>query len=125
MSSMPQSSLEIEDIGDVTVVRWDEQPQWPTLAGDHLFRLAEGSRQRKLLVNFARVDSLASMVLAKLMTLNKKVKARGGVLALCNVSPRIREVFEITRVNEFFQFYDGEKEALQVLANIRLGEPKG
>ena len=108
-------TLETEEIGDVTVIRWDDQPQWPA-DGDRLFQLPEAPSGRRVLVNFGKVDALASIVLAKLMMVNKKLQNAGGSLAVCNVSPRVREVFEITRLNEFFEFHPSEEDALQVLA---------
>lgn len=112
---MPVGRLEIEELGNVTVARWDDQPHWPP-EGDRLFKVAEDSGPRKVLVNFANVDVVASMVLAKLLTLNKKLQRTGGSLALCGVSPRVQEVFDITRVSELFEFHPSEQEALQALA---------
>jgi anti-anti-sigma factor len=107
--------LEMEECGDVVVIRWDEEPQWPADADD-MFKLAQASGRGKLLVNFGKVDALASIVLAKLMMVNKKLQGSGGNLLICNVSPRVREVFEITRLNEFFEFHPTEEEALQAFA---------
>jgi len=117
-----QRRLEVEQIGGVTVVRWDEHPQWPT-DGDELFKLAESGHRHKVLVNFGKVDALASIVLAKLMMLNKKLQASCGGLLVCGVSPRVREVFEITRLNEFFDFHPTEEDALQAFA-APVGEPE-
>src|ERR1700693_690726 len=115
MSSQPKRRIEIAEVGDVTVVRWDDQPHWPL--GDQLATLGADAGRRKLVRNFANVDSLSSIVLAKLMTLNKKLQALGGRLTLCNVSPQVRQVFEITRVSEFFGLYPGEQDALQALGD--------
>jgi anti-sigma B factor antagonist len=117
-----QRRLEVEQIGGVTVVRWDEFPHWPA-DGDELFKLAERGDRRKVLVNFGKVDALASIVLAKLMMLNKKLQASSGSLLVCGVSPRVREVFEITRLNEFFDFHPTEEDALQAFA-APVGEPE-
>lgn len=111
----PPRNLEIEELGDVTVIRWDDEPLWPADA-DRLFTDAEASGRRKLIINFGKVDALASIVLAKLMMVNKKLQASGGSLLVSNISPRVREVFEITRLNEFFDFHPTEEEALQAFA---------
>ncbi|MBV9122732.1 MAG: STAS domain-containing protein [Planctomycetes bacterium] len=115
MTTQLQRQFQVEEIGDVTVVRWDEQPHWPD-SGDQLFKLVDEAGRRKLVLNFGNAESLSSTVLAKLMMLNKKLQTVGGVLILCNLSPHVREVFEVTRVNEFFGFHPGEAEALQALA---------
>jgi anti-sigma B factor antagonist len=48
-----------------------------------------------------------------LVTLNKKIKAAGGKLVLCNIDPQIREVFEITKLDKLFVIRGEEQEALQ------------
>lgn len=116
MPSPTPRRLEIQDIQGVTVARWDDQPHWPE-DGNQLLKLAEDSGPHKILVNFANVDSLQSMVIAKLLSLQKKLQMRGGSLTLCHVSPRVREVFDITRVSELLQFHPTEQEALQTLAS--------
>jgi anti-anti-sigma regulatory factor len=45
--------------------------------------------------------------------LNKKVQAAGGRLAVCNLSPDLRETFEITRLSEYLDIYADEQDALQ------------
>jgi anti-sigma B factor antagonist len=47
-----------------------------------------------------------------LITLDKKAKARGGSLKLCNIRPEIYEVFAITRLNRLFDIRDDEADAL-------------
>jgi len=48
-----------------------------------------------------------------LITLNKKLQAAGGRLILCNIDPQIYEVFEITKLDKFFNIQKEEQAALQ------------
>ena len=68
---------------------------------------------RKLLLNFGNVEYLSSAALGKLITLNKKLQAVGGRLILCNIDPQIYEVFEITKLDKFFNIQKEEQTALQ------------
>src|ERR671923_1144530 len=100
MSSQPRRRrLEVEDIGDVTVVNFVDKKildeQNIQIIGDQLFSLVDESGRRKLLLNFGNVEYLSSAALGKLVALNKKLQAAGGRLILCNIAPQIYEVFEI------------------------------
>jgi anti-sigma B factor antagonist len=109
--------LEVEDIGDVTVVSFIDKKildeQNIQLIGDQLFRLVDEEGRRKILLNFGNVEYLSSMANGKLITLHYKVKAAGGRLVLCNIPADIYEVFEITRLNRFFVICSDEQEGLQ------------
>ena len=105
--------LEVEDIGDVTVVNFVDKKilDEPAIQviGEQLFSLVDESGRRKLLLNFHNVDFLSSAALGKLITLNKKLQALGGKLVLCEISPTIYEVFEITKLDKFFTIQKEEK----------------
>jgi len=109
--------LEVEDIGEVTVVNFTDKKildeQTIQIIGEQLFSLVDESGRRKLLLNFSNVDYLSSAALAKFITLNRKVSQAGGRLVMCSIDPQIREVFEITKLNKVFAIYAGEQEALQ------------
>jgi anti-sigma B factor antagonist len=110
--------LDVNKVGEVSVVRFRDHKivediniqEW----GQELFQLVEVDRRDKLLLNFATVEFLSSAALGKLITLDKKMKASGGSLKLCNIRPEIFEVFQITRLNRIFDIQDDEANALTV-----------
>ena len=108
--------LEVNEVGDVTVVRFRDQKIVEDMniqeLGQELFRLVEADRRDKLLLNFSSVDFLSSAALGKLITLDKKVKAATGVLKLCHIQPEIYEVFAITKLNRLFDIKEDEADAL-------------
>jgi len=95
--------MDVDQVGDVTVVRFRDQKIVEDISiqelGAEMFHLVEVENRDKLLLNFSGVDFLSSAALGKLITLDKKVKAQGGVLKLSNIRPEIYEVFTITRLN--------------------------
>src|SRR5438067_942059 len=109
--------LEVEDIGDVTVVSFTDRKildeQNIQVIGEQLFSLVDELGRKKLLLNFGNVEYLSSAALGKFITLNKKVNAAGGRLILCNIDPQIYEVFEITKLNKLFNIQKEEQAALQ------------
>jgi anti-sigma B factor antagonist len=118
MSAQPKRRrLEVEDIGDVTVVNFVDRKildeQNIQVIGEQLFSLVEEVGRRKLLLNFGNVEYLSSAALGKLITLNKKLQSHSGRLILCNIAPQIYEVFEITKLDKFFKIQKDEQAALQ------------
>jgi anti-sigma B factor antagonist len=108
--------LAITDVGPVTVVRFADRRILDDAniqeIGQELYQLVEEEHRDRLLLNLCDVDFLASSALGKLITLQRKLKARGGALKLSNVRPEIYEVFAITRLNAKFEIHDEEREAL-------------
>jgi len=103
MSGPRRRCLEIEDIGDVTVVNFideklDEQ-SIPAI-GEQLFRLVDELGRRKILLNLANVEYLSSAALGKFLTLKNKLDSVGGRVILCNIDPQISEVFDITDLKQ-------------------------
>jgi anti-sigma B factor antagonist len=119
MSSQPprRRRLEVEDIGDVTVVSFTDRKildeQNIQIIGEQLFGLVDESARKRLLLNFSNVEYMSSAALGKLITLNKKVQAAAGKLVLCNIIPQIKEVFEITKLDKLFVICGDEQEGLQ------------
>lgn len=108
--------MQVSEVGDVSVVRFVDRKILDEAniqeLGQELFQLAEDDKRKKLLLNFASVEFLSSAALGKLITLDKKVKARGGRLKLSNIRPEIYEVFAITKLNKLFDIKDDEADAL-------------
>ena len=76
MSSQPRRRrLEVEDIGDVTVVNFTDKKildeQNIQVIGEQLFSLVDELGRRKILLNFGNVEFLSSAALGKLITLNR------------------------------------------------------
>src|SRR6185295_1750732 len=104
--------LQVSQVGAVTVVRFVDRKILDEAniqeLGSELFQLVEDEGQKTLLLNFASVEFLSSAALGKLITLDKKVKAKGGKLRLSNIRPEIYEVFAITKLNKLFDIKDDE-----------------
>jgi anti-sigma B factor antagonist len=98
MSVPSRRRLEVEMLGDVTIVNFldkrilDEQSV--QAIGEQLFSLVDELGRKKLLLNFGNVEYLSSPVLGIIATLNKKVKAAGGRLIACNLDAQIDELLK-------------------------------
>ena len=109
--------LDVKKVGVVTVASFRSQKILDDLiiqqVGDELFRVADSEPGIKLLLNFSGVAFLSSSVLGKLISVNKKCKANQGKLKLCEMDPKIHELFTITGLNKLFSIHDDEVAALQ------------
>ena len=91
--------------GDVTVVHFtgskvslDEE----TLdhVHDELFALADEPSESDVFLDLGNVNYLTSTTLGALVSLHKKLLARGRHLTLGNLSPQVHEVFTVTRLDK-------------------------
>ena len=69
-----------------------------------------------LILDFCNVQFLSSAVLGLLIRISKKVYEGGGQLALCNIIPKIYEVFKITRLTNIFDIYEDIENATEALS---------
>ena len=83
--------------------------------GEQLSALIDKEERPRIIISFAAVDHLSSAALGTLITLNNKVKQKGGQLRLSDINAQIYEVFQITRLNKLFHIYPAVKEALDSL----------
>ena len=96
-----------ERVGDATVIRFagvktiDEKYAREFLGADFC-TLIEQLGPGKVIFDLGSVDFVSSAGLGKLITLQKKVRDRGGQLILGNVIPQVYEVFEVTKLNKIF-----------------------
>lgn len=112
-----QHLLEVEQIGDVTVARFVRRTLLESEAieavKDRLLALMGEEGRRKLVVNFARVESLTSAMLGAFVSLEQTVKARDGRLAFCQVDPFLMQIFKIFKIPELIRIFGDEQEAVQ------------
>ncbi len=77
-----------------------------------LYDLAAREDCQNILLNFSGVGFLSSSVLGKLITLNKRMKGKGGRLRLCELRPEIMELFTLTNLTKIFDISDDETNGL-------------
>jgi anti-anti-sigma factor len=117
MASQPQSLwLHIEPIGDVTVVRFRLQEivkdRTIESIGDTLDELVQHG-QRQLLLDFAQVQGMASLMLGKLIGVARRADDVGGRVVVCNVQPDLSTLFESLKLSQLFSVYGDEQAALE------------
>ena len=70
----------------------------------------EGRTQ--ILLNLKGVPWMDSLGLGELIACLKRVRERGGVIKLLKPTRRVYDVLQLTRLNEVFDIFDDERNAL-------------
>jgi anti-anti-sigma factor len=65
--------------------------------------LDEAFEERHVFLDFRNVESLASRDLGRLVGLDRRLRASGGRLTLCNVRPQLYEVFDRTGLTAWME----------------------
>ncbi len=83
---------------------------------DAIMSVVEQTQRINLVLDFTNVKFLSSAVLGLLIRVSKKVYERDGQLRLCNINPKIYEIFKITRLTKVFDIYPDTEDAVEGLA---------
>ena len=120
---MPGASgglLECERVGDVTVARVKPQMLPGDEATEELFRqlyaLVEDPACRKLIVNLAPVDYVASVTLGRLVTLVTRARTAKAGLAFCQLKPVVERTLQVARLSDMMDIHADERAAVLSLA---------
>jgi anti-sigma B factor antagonist len=75
----------------------------------------EQAERINLILDFRNVRFLSSAVLGLLIRISKRTYESGGQLRLCNINPKIHEIFKITRLTKIFDIYRDLETAIEDL----------
>ena len=79
---------------------------------DHIQKLLDGG-ERKFLLNLAEVDYIDSSGLGELVISFTTERNQGGELKLLDLTRRVRNLLQITKLLTVFEVFDNEAEALK------------
>ncbi|GAC1313329.1 MAG: hypothetical protein NVSMB14_14610 [Isosphaeraceae bacterium] len=115
MALTPRLHIQTEKIGPITVVRFKVDR---LIADEDIIEFEdEINRQTngpapQILLDFKGLRQMSSSALGKLLALRRKIAEAHGEFKLCSLSADLREVFEITKLNQTFSIFDDEASAL-------------
>lgn len=84
--------------------------------GESIMSVIDQADQVNLILDFRDVRFLSSAVLGLLIRVSKRVYERDGQLRLCNIDPKIHEIFKITRLNKIFDICKDLEDATESIA---------
>ena len=73
------------------------------------------NNETKVLIDFSQVGYIDSSGLATLIEMLQRLKKSGGKLVFCNMSQKVKNVFEITKLDKLFSICESRDEALKSL----------
>jgi len=83
---------------------------------ESVMSVIEQADRMNLILDFHNVQFLSSAVLGVLIRVSKRIYERDGQLRLCNIQPKIHEVFKITRLTKVFDIYQDVASATESLS---------
>lgn len=66
-----------------------------------------------VVINFEKVNFIDSSGIGLIVSIFKTLQTRQAKLALCNLSKKNTEIFNMTRLDKILNIYDSEAEALE------------
>ena len=83
---------------------------------ESVMSVIEQAERINLILDFCNVRFLSSAVLGLLIRISKKVYEGDGQLKLCNINPKIYEIFKITRLTKIFDIHSDVESATESLS---------
>jgi len=72
----------------------------------NVIEMVSGREDQDVVVDFADVDIVTSSSIAKLLKLRKALASHGRRLVLSSVSPKTKNIFVVTGLDNVFEFVD-------------------
>lgn len=85
---------------------------------ESIMSVIDQAERINLILDFSNVKFLSSAVLGLLIRISKRIYEHNGRLRLCNIDPKIYEIFKITRLTKTFDIYKDIKSATKDLAEV-------
>ena len=113
--------VSVEYVEDATIVCFTDEKileeQDIKVLQDSIMSVVESaSGGIKLILDFGNVRFLSSAVLGLLIRLSKRIYEHDGQLRLCNINPKIFEIFKITRLTKTFDICEDVESATESLS---------
>jgi anti-sigma B factor antagonist len=101
--------VSVEYTADATIVSFTDEKileeQDINALQDTIMSVIEQTERINLILDFGNVRFLSSAVLGLLIRISKRIYEQQGRLKLCNIDPKIYEIFKITRLTKTFDIY--------------------
>ena len=115
-----RATFRFRQVGDVTVI--DAAGQIKLGDGADSFRAAVRDLiekdQKKILVNLGEVTYIDSCGIGELVSGFTTVRNKGGQLKLLNLTERVKNLLQLTKVSMVFDVYDDEARAVRTFSSI-------
>lgn len=104
----------VRQSGDVAVVDLSGKitiGEGDVVLRDRVHALLEEGKKR-ILLNLEKVSYMDSAGIGELVACYKRAREKGGTLKLLKPSGKVQDLLQLTKLEEVFETFDSEKEAL-------------
>jgi anti-anti-sigma factor len=110
--------FEVKEVDNVKVIKLTGQVRISTQNEfkDLLDNVAKENEGKPVVISMDGVAYMNSAGLGIIIDTYKKFKEKQGRMILCNLTPDITKLFEVTRLDRFIEIYKTENEALASIA---------
>lgn len=106
-------NITIRDISDIKVAQLEGELDTITAPeAETAFNRLMEQDVNKILVNFEKLDFIASSGLRILLATAQRLKSDGGELRVCSLNETVQEVFDISGFSTLLSVFENEKKAL-------------
>jgi len=116
--------ISVEYVNSATIVTFTDEKileeKEISALQESIMSVVEQAERINLILDFCNVRFLSSAVLGLLIRVSKRVYERDGQLRLCNINPKIYEIFKITRLTKIFDIYKDIESAIEDLSRRKL-----
>jgi anti-sigma B factor antagonist len=118
-----QPNISVEYVKNATIVSFTdekilEEKDINSLQ-ESIMSVIEQAEQIHLIIDFSHVKFLSSAVLGLLIRISKRIYEHDGRLRLCNIDPKIYEIFKITRLTKTFDISKDVDTAVKELSGVK------
>jgi anti-anti-sigma factor len=107
--NMSRAPFQVFEEGSRTTVCFDAGTTLSELntedVGRELAALTQNRERPHLFLDLGGVAMMTSVALAKFVALNRQAQAAGGRLTLFNLTPTVRQVFKLTRLDTVLEIH--------------------
>jgi len=98
------------------------KPTGPLVGGPETEELVEKARafastgQAAIILNLCEVPFINSLALGAIASILATCSRRNSWMKVCCLCPRVHALFDVVKFFKLFEYYDGEEQALEVVA---------
>lgn len=111
--------IKLETRGNTKIVKFvDERvmdPERIELLGKELLSLGIEEENTRVVLDFSHVRFFSSAAINKLIVMEKRLRARGGKVGLCQMNNAVRDLFGFTQLDIIFRIHESEQDAIDAL----------
>ena len=119
MSTNESKEVTFEDIDEITVAKFTCKEISHLETVDSLLAVFKTKIQspgcKYLLIDIGNVEFVSTIAINLLLVILKRIRMKGGEVALCCLTSSVKQVFELMQLSKLFDIYADREQAIAAL----------